>query len=209
MSEPEGSKVGRSGSTSFLEPSEVAELGLGQVGSHVLISRYAVLHNPGNIFVGHHVRIDDFCLITAGDDQPVTIGDWVHLAAFSALFGRGGISVDDFAGLSSRVSVYSTNDDYSGEHMTNPTIPDEYTGVVTAPVRIGRHVVVGASSVILPGVTIPEGCAVGALSLVRETLEPWGIYAGAPVRRINERSRRLLDLERELLGEARQRGELI
>ena len=82
MSEPEGRKVGRSGSTSFLEPSEVAELGLGQVGSHVLISRYAVLHNPGNIFVGHHVRIDDFCLITAGDEQPVRIGNWVHLAPF-------------------------------------------------------------------------------------------------------------------------------
>ncbi len=188
--------------TSFLEQDELALIGLGRVGGGVLVSRYAVLHNPANIFLGNNVRIDDFCLVTAGDDEPVSVGSWVHLAAFSALFGRGGIAISDFATLSSRVSVYSTNDDYSGEHMTNPTVPARFTAVVTAPVAIGRHVVVGASTVILPGTTISDGCSVGALSLVRGTLEPWGIYAGVPARRIRDRSRRLLELEKAFLREA-------
>jgi len=194
--------------TSFLEQDELALVGLGRVGAGVLVSRYAVLHNPANIFLGNSVRIDDFCLITAGDDEPVSIGSWVHLAAFSALFGQGGIVLGDFCGISCRTTVYSTNDDYSGEHMTNPMVPARYTGVVTAPVSIGRHVVVGASSVILPGTTISDGCSVGALSLVRGVLEPWGVYGGVPARRIRDRSRHLLELEKAFLREALQKGEL-
>lgn len=194
--------------TSFLEQDELALIGLGRVGAGVLVSRHAVLHNPANILLGNNVRIDDFCVITAGDDEPVSVGSWVHLAAFSALFGRGGIAISDFATLSSRVSVYSANDDYSGEHMTNPMVPSAYTGVVTAPVTIGRHVVVGASSVVLPGTTISDGCSVGALSLVRGVLEPWGIYAGVPARRIRDRSRHLLELEKAFLKEALPKGRL-
>jgi galactoside O-acetyltransferase len=64
-------------------------------------------------------------------------------------------------------------------------------------VTLERHVIVGANAVILPGVTIGEGSAVGALSLVNTSLPPWGIYAGTPARKINDRSRRLLDLEAE------------
>lgn len=194
--------------TSFLGQNELALIGFGRVGTGVLVSRYAVLHNPANIFLGNEVRIDDFCLITAGEDEQVTIGSWVHLAAFAALFGRGGITIDDFAALASRVSVYSTSDDYSGEYMTNPTVPATYTGIRRAPVTIGRHAIVGASSVILPGTAIPDGCSVGALSLVRGALEPWGIYAGVPVRRIRDRSRHLLQLEKAFLREALQKREL-
>jgi acetyltransferase-like isoleucine patch superfamily enzyme len=54
---------------------------------------------------------------------------------------------------------------------------------------------------VLPGVTIPDGVVVGAMSLVLEDteLEPWGVYAGCPVRKLRDRPReRILKLEEEL-----------
>jgi len=60
-------------------------------------------------------------------------------------------------------------------------------------------VIVGAGSVIFPGVSVAEGCAIGALSLVQESTDPWGIYVGRPAVRVNERRKRLLELEKRLL----------
>jgi acetyltransferase-like isoleucine patch superfamily enzyme len=48
--------------------------------------------------------------------------------------------------------------------------------------------------VILPAVTLHEGVAVGALSLVRDDLEAWGIYAGNPLRFVRHREKGLLKL---------------
>ena len=50
--------------------------------------------------------------------------------------------------------------------MTNPTVPDQFKTEIKSPVTIGRHTIIGSGAVVLPGVHIPEGCAVGALSLV-------------------------------------------
>lgn len=84
--------------------------------------------------------------------------------------------------------------------MTNPTVPSEYTGVTHADVCLGKHVIVGCGSVILPGVTLEEGVAVGALSLVHRRCEAFGIYAGNPAKRIKNRKCDLLELEKQLLA---------
>ena len=83
--------------------------------------------------------------------------------------------------------------------MTNPTVPNEYTDVMHADVFFEKHVIVGSGSVILPGSNLEEGVAVGALSLVRKNCTAFGIYAGNPVRRIKERKRDLLKLEKEFM----------
>ena len=106
--------------------------------------------------------------------------------------------VQDFAGLSSRVSVYSSNDDYGGQFMTNPMVPKQYTNVMSSDVIIGRHVVIGSGSVILPSVTLEIGVAVGALSLLNKNCSEFGVYFWAPVRRINDRKKDLLELEVKL-----------
>ena len=84
----------------------------------------------------------------------------------------------------------------SGSALTNPTVPAKYTNVVHADVSIGRHVIIGAGSVVLPGSTLEEGVAVGALSLVSKRCAAFGIYSGVPVRRIKERKKDLLELEK-------------
>jgi dTDP-4-amino-4,6-dideoxy-D-glucose acyltransferase len=178
-----------------LERHEVEAIGFAAVGQQVAISRFARFHGASRIRIGNHVRIDDFCVLSAGAGG-IDIGSRVHVAVYTSLIGRGRIVLGDFANLSSRVSIYSSSDDYSGEAMTNPMVPPDLTAVRHADVILGRHVIVGCGSVILPGCELEDGVAVGALSLVSSRCEAFGIYAGTPARRIRERSRRLLDLER-------------
>jgi acetyltransferase-like isoleucine patch superfamily enzyme len=182
----------------FHSAQQLADLGLGAYGDDVRISTKASLHNAKNIRIGNHVRIDDFCVLSAGDGG-IEIGNFIHVAVFVSLIGAGRITLQDFCGVGAHTSVYSSNDDYSGVHMTNPLIPPEFTGVTHAAVVIGRHAIVGAGSVLLPGVILEEGVAVGALSLVNQNCQAFGIYAGSPARRIGNRKRDLLELERQFL----------
>ena len=173
--------------------------GFKSVGRNVRISDKASIYNAANISIGDNVRIDDFVVLSAGSGG-ITIGSHIHIAVYSSLIGAGAITVCDFANLSSKVSVYSSSDDYSGKTMTNPCIPDEYKRVTHADVTIEKHVIVGCGSVILPGVTLSEGAAIGALSLVNKDCENYTIYAGSPARKIKSRKKDLLKLEQDFLA---------
>lgn len=107
----------------------------------------------------------------------------------------------DFSGLSQGVRIYSGTDDYTGKSLTNPTVPNKYLKIKIAPVLLGKHVIVGSSSVILPGVTIGDGSSVGALSLVTKSLDEWGVYFGAPAKKLKVRSKDMLKLEEEFMLE--------
>lgn len=182
---------------SFLNDEELAAVGFAACGRDAKISRHARFYGAERITIGDDVRIDDFCVVSAGPGG-IDIGSHVHLAVYVSVIGAAKITLSDFVGLSSRVSIYSSNDDYSGAALTGPTIPDRFRKIDSRPVWIGRHVVVGSGSVVLPGVTIHDGSAVGALSLVRKDCAPFGLYAGNPLRRIRDRGQGLLELERQL-----------
>jgi galactoside O-acetyltransferase len=184
---------------SHLTAQQISKMGLGEIGKNVFLSDRASFHNPAGISIGDNVRIDDFCVLSAGVGG-IRIGSYVHIAVYTSIIGAGPVIIEDFVNLSSRVSIYSSNDDYSGRTMTNPMVPDEYKAVENARVQLDRHVIVGSGAVILPGAALGEGVCVGALSLVRETCKPFTVWAGVPAREIGKRSRDLLDLERRLLA---------
>ena len=184
---------------SYYTQEELQGLGFQQIGNGVKLSRKASIYGVQYISIGDNSRIDDFCILSAGPGG-IWIGRHVHIAAYSSLIGTGRMELHDYSGLSSRVSIYSSNDDYSGDSMTNPTIPRELTNISSSPVTIGRHVIIGAGSIVLPGVTMNEGSGVGSLSLVRHDCEGFGMYAGVPACKIGTRSTRLLELARSLDG---------
>ncbi|RUO80266.1 galactoside O-acetyltransferase [Idiomarina tyrosinivorans] len=183
----------------FLSQSELNKLGFKSLGSNVLISDKTSIYNPAGISIASNVRIDDFCVLSAGVGG-IDIGSNIHLAVFSSIIGEGRVILSDFCNISSRVSIYSSNDDYSGASMTNPMIPDEYKKVTVADVRIGRHVIIGSGSVILPGVNINDGAVVGALSLVNKNCEENKVYSGVPAKFLKERKQNFLELERSFLN---------
>lgn len=185
----------------LLSRDQIDAMGFAAVGQDVRISDRASFYGISRIKLGNHVRIDDFCVLSAGAGG-IEIGNYIHIAVYTSLIGAGTIKLGDYCNLSSRVSIYSSSDDYSGEFMTNPMVPAEYTGVTDAPVTLGRHVIIGCGSVVLPGVTLHAGVAVGALSLINRDCEAFGVYAGQPARHIKKRSDNLLRYEKHLLQSA-------
>lgn len=182
----------------ILTRKQIDDMGFAHVGANARLSDKASYYNCAKIVIGDHVRIDDFCVLSAGVGG-IEIGNHIHIAVYTSLIGAGKITLHDFSNISSRVAIYSSNDDYSGSSMTNPMVPEEFTNVCHADVTIGRHVIVGAGSVVLPGATLEEGVAVGALSLVSKRCETFGIYSGVPATRIKERKQDLLELEKKFL----------
>lgn len=182
---------------SFYTIEELNNIGFENLGENVLISKKASIYGAGNISIGNNVRIDDFCILSG----KIIIGNYVHIAAYSALFaGDEGIIFEDFTGISSRSVIYAASDDYSGEFLTNPTLPDEYRNVISKRVVLEKHALIGTNCTVLPGVTIKEGTSIGACSLITKNCDEWGIYVGIPAKRIKERSKKILDLEKQFLN---------
>jgi galactoside O-acetyltransferase len=66
-------------------------------------------------------------------------------------------------------------------------------------------VIIGSGSVVLPGVHLAEGAAIGALSVVKSDVPEFTIFAGSPAKFIRKRSRNVLDLSRELMSQTQVR----
>ena len=181
----------------FLSVEQLEELGFKSLGKDVLISDKASIYNAEQMEIGDFSRIDDFCVVSGR----VSIGRNVHIAVFcNVAGGSAGVTFDDFAGLAYGCQVFSQSDDYSGRTMTNPTVPAEFKNESKSPVRIGKHCILGTGAVVFPGVEIAAGTAVGAMSVVTKTTEPWSIYAGNPARRVKKRKKDLLKLEQSYLS---------
>ena len=168
---------------SFLNQKELDNMGFKFLGKNVLISDKSSIYNTKNISIDDNTRIDDFCVLSAGDGG-IEIGKYVHIACFSSLIGKGKITMKDYSGISSRVSVYSSSDNYDGEYMTNPCLPDNVTNTIHKDVIIGKHVVIGSNSVVLPGVTLFDGCSVGAMSLINKSIDGPYVMVGIPIKKM-------------------------
>lgn len=182
--------------TSFYSNEELAEIGLKSYGRNVLISRYCTIYKPENIEIGNNVRIDDFCILSAG--KQIKIGSYVHIACYTSIIGAGEVIISDYCSISGRVSIYSSSDDYSGNFMTNPMVPENFTNVIHAAVILQKHVIIGCGSVILPGVTLEEGVAIGAMSLVQNNCKSNYIYTGNPLKRLIPRSVNYKEFEKQI-----------
>lgn len=182
----------------YLSEQQLHELGFKALGKDVKISDKAAIYNPEQISIGDYSRIDDFCIVSGN----VTIGRFCHITPMCLIAGgTPGISLDDFCTLAYGVKVFAQSDDYSGKTMVNSLIPKKYKNELFAPIILQRQTLIGAGATILPGVTLTEGCSVGAMSLVTNSTEPWGIYVGIPAKRLKDRQRDLLQLEQQFLRE--------
>jgi galactoside O-acetyltransferase len=181
-------------STSFLTEEEVGSLGLKSYGLNVKISRWARFYSASEISIGSNVRIDDYCLLSGN----INLGSYIHISSYCGLFGSAGIEIRDFAGLSPRVTIFSESDDFNGEHMVGPMIPNEFRGVTSKKVTISKYVQIGAGSVVMPGVILNEGCAVAALSYVNCSFDSWKIIGGIPARVLKARNHNIIGLSQKM-----------
>ena len=174
----------------FYKEDELAKIGFKRIGENVKISKKASFYGVQNIEIGNNVRIDDFCILSG----KIKLGNYIHISAYCGIFaGDTGVDIGDFCTISSRNVIYAESDDYSGASMTNPMIDDEYRNLITGQVIFKNYSIVGTGCTILPGVTIGEGVAVGAMSLVNKDLLSWKKYYGIPATEKGDRKKELLN----------------
>jgi acetyltransferase-like isoleucine patch superfamily enzyme len=126
-------------------PRELEKFRFAELGENVLIKRMVQFYNPRKIALESNIIIDDYSVISAG--EMVHIDNNVHIHSQVCLYGRHGIELQDFSCVSARTVLYTESDDFSGNSLTGPTVPDEYkphykTGKIVA----GRHTVIGTNS---------------------------------------------------------------
>lgn len=182
----------------YLTTEQLNKFGFKSLGTNVQISDKASIYNADQIEIGDNSRIDDFCIVSG----KVSIGKHVHITPMNLVAGgEKGIVIYDYCALAYNCQVFTQSDDYSGKTLTNSTIPKKYKAEIKEPVVIKKHVIIGAGSIIMPGVTIEEGCSIGAMTLVNKSTQPWGIYFGIPAKKLKDRKKDLLLLEEQFLKE--------
>lgn len=174
--------------TSHYTQEELSSMGFRSIGENCIISRKTSFYGIGGISIGNNVRIDDFCILS-GD---IKLGDNIHISAYVVLYGSKGIEFENNTGISARSTIYSAMDDFSGDYCIGPMNPEGTTNVTGGKVTVKSFSQIGAHVLIFPNLTIGEGCVVGACSMVRNDLDPWGIYYGIPAKRQKERHKGLL-----------------
>lgn len=184
----------------FLTLKELKKLKLKKFGKNLKISKNALLINPQFITIGNDVRIDAYTVLTASKKE-IKIGSNVHLGVSCYINGSYGFEIKNFSSISSGCRIFTSSDDYTGNFLFSPTVPKKYTKPKNKKILIEKFVNIGANSVILPGVIIKEGAAIGALSLVNKNLNKWEIYFGMPVKKIGKRSKNLVRLSKRYLNE--------
>ncbi len=171
---------------------ELASMGFLSLGKNVKVSSKCSLYNPELMSLGDDTRIDDFCVVSGR----LTLGRNIHITPMCLVAGgEKGLSIGDYSTLAYGVQIFTQSDDYSGETMTNSTIPAAYKNEKKVAMSVGKHVIIGAGATIMPGADLAEGTAIGAKALVLRPTEPWSVYAGVPAQKLRARSRALLELE--------------
>lgn len=176
--------------TSFLTKEEINTIGFKSIGENALISRYASFYSAEHIELGDNVRIDDFCILSG----KIVVGSFVHIAAYVALYGKEGIYIDDYSGISAKTIIYSAMDDFSGDYLIGPLLPKEKVNIKGGPVKMERFTQIGAACVVMPNLIIHEGAVAGAMSFINKSMEAWSIYAGIPAQKIKNRKKDCLSL---------------
>jgi galactoside O-acetyltransferase len=182
----------------FLSKEDLQKIGFKYIGDNVLISDKCSIYSPHLIEIGNNVRIDDFVILSPSTS--LKIGNYIHIGCYTSIIGKGEIILEDFVGISGRVSLYSSSDDYTGLSMTNPMIPIEFKKVINGKIHIKKHSIIGTSSVLLPNITIGIGCSIYAQTLIKSDCEDFGVYSGNPSKLIGKRLKKFLDYEKKFIG---------
>ena len=152
--------------------------------------RYINLGNALTTGVG--CRIEAFDIHSQGDSHGtddrykiifgnnVQINDYVHISAMEKVY------IGDNVLMASHIYISDNSHGCYRENGTDPRIPPIDRSYFTAPVIIGKNTWIGESVIIMPGVTIGEGCVIGAHSVVNNNIPSYCIAVGAPAKPIKK-----------------------
>jgi acetyltransferase-like isoleucine patch superfamily enzyme len=178
--------------------------GVGSSGSNVYISPVSNLRNPGKIFLGDNVVLEQHCRLWAnGKEASITIGENTTIYPYallkcnrgkivlgqgcsvndySILYGYGGITIGDDVHIAAHTVIVASEHDYRLLGRENFSEDMRGKGIV-----IEDNVWIGANAVVLDGVTIGKGSVIGAGAVVSRDIPADSIAVGVPARVIKKR----------------------
>lgn len=111
----------------------------------------------------------------AGDEEIVTIGDYVSIADCVTLIPGGNHRLDWVSAFPFR------------ERLGLPGARADGHPSSRGPIVIGNDVWIGRGAVVLSGVTVGHGAVIGAEAVVARDVRPYAIVVGNPAREIRRR----------------------
>jgi acetyltransferase-like isoleucine patch superfamily enzyme len=158
----------------------------GAFGEHSIVCfPPAAIVNERYIHLGAHTLIGPHVTLSAGmvpgqaclTDPVVRIGDRCLLGRGSAVVGHLSIEIDDDVWTGHNVYITDQNHGYA-----DLAVPISSQAMPERPVRIGAGSWLGHGTVVLPGATIGRHVVIGANSVVRGEIPPYCVAAGNPAR---------------------------
>jgi acetyltransferase-like isoleucine patch superfamily enzyme len=132
--------------------------------------------SKGRIRIGDQGWIEKGAVLWAFDGS-IRTGTNVFLGPYVTIYGHGGVEIGDQTLVSMHATILSSNHTVPGREKIIRAQPD-----ILLPTRIGRDVWIGANAVVLGGVTIGDGCVIGAGSVVAKNLPPFSVAVGVPAK---------------------------
>lgn len=123
--------------------------------------------------VGKDVTIEPPFLLEYGCNT--TVGDGVYANFNLCILDCALVSIGDRVMFGPGVSILTATHETEVQSRRDNI---EYA----KPITIGDDCWIGGHVVILPGVTIGEGCTIAASSVVTKDIPPWSVAMGSPAR---------------------------
>ena len=136
----------------------------------------------------------------------IEIGNSSYLSGTCEINGNKNISIGSFTSIANGVEFFSSNINHplsfattfnlhsnsrlveDGKNIFLPNFNKKINNLKNkSSISIGNDVWIGRDVMIMPGITIPNGCVIGAKSIVTKDCEPYGVYVGSPAKLIKFR----------------------
>lgn len=132
-----------------------------------------------NVIIGDGVKIAKRCSIFGSSTNPLVIGRNSYVGMNAILNGFAAqIKIGEHVSIAQNVNIMVDSAPNASERMQR-IFPFEIE-----PVTIGNHCWIGASSIIMPGVTLGDFCVVAANSMVKKSFPAYSIIGGTPAKLI-------------------------
>jgi acetyltransferase-like isoleucine patch superfamily enzyme len=146
------------------------------------------VRSPERLALAREVLVDSGVLLHCGGMEwsggsgGISIGARSYIGPNSVLFGAGGIEIGEEVSISPGVVITSHQHTFESREEPIRSQPLQFERV-----KIERNVWIGANATVLPGVTLSEGCIVGAGATVTRDVPSGAVVLGTPARVARER----------------------
>lgn len=141
-----------------------------------------------NVQIGDNVKIAKRCSVFGGPENILNIGENSYVGMNSILNGfAANVKIGRHVSIAQNVNIMADSGPNASRSMQN-VFPIE-----KGPVTIGDHCWIGASAIILPGVTLGAYCIVAANSYVNRSFPDFSIIGGTPAKLIRSFSEEEID----------------